>query len=147
MKALKTLTILFALALGFVACEDDEPYTASKEIAPFVDRFFAEASERGVTISRSNFSVRALPQSSSNLVGGELTADGHKTFLYNPGIFTKSENQEMFAEIELEIYGVLKSLNVPGTTGDIDTTVDGFGEVNGSALTESQREMVFDQLF
>ncbi len=147
MKTLKTLTLLFMFALTLVSCQDDDvTYDVTEEMTPYVDRFFEAAADRGVTIKRNNLVVRTLPKNHNNVIGGEIDSNGQKIILVNPIVFTSPEHQALFAHFEITIYSVLTSLT-QNNAGRVNTMAPELGEISGSALTDEQREIIFDQLF
>jgi hypothetical protein len=57
-KNLSRISVLFSLCLLVVSCEDEEKTTIAPEFATYVNRFVAEAQQRGRTISVENLDVK-----------------------------------------------------------------------------------------
>src|SRR5690349_6756173 len=101
---MKKSILFFALFATILACKEENEirYSVTPELAPYVETFYAETAERGVTIPKN---LVAELKSAQGITSGQ-TIEGQNYLYFNPVIF--AEHKRLGMENQIEAYVVAR---------------------------------------
>ena len=141
MKYLIIILLLTSCNLGM----DDYTYSVQPELLPYVETFYKEAEQRGVTILKENLTVVIRPVSSSGLAVHD--ANGNRIVYINPDSFYANsdilENQREYLIFHELAHALLNRRHVK--TYSI-MNYDKAGEILSDYSTGSREELL-NELF